>query len=125
MLIFTTFIFSTVKSSFKFFDSLFLTAKAVIEIAKFRTFLWYSTIQNIKSSTFKKQTLKCKCLYLFLGPAVSLIDGRITLIGVISFSIGIFCDGQAPEGYFRVSHQLEWIHKNTDVSEWECNNGAN
>jgi hypothetical protein len=64
-------------------------------------------------------------IYLFLGPAVSLIHGRITLIGVISFSIGFLCNGQAPEGYFRVSHQLEWIRKNTDVSEWACNNGAN
>jgi hypothetical protein len=56
----------------------------------------------------------------FVGPAVTLIDGRITLIGVISFSIAD-CNGTVPEGFFRVSHQLEWIHENTDASEWDCN----
>ena len=60
-------------------------------------------------------------LLFSVGPAVSLIDGRITLIGVISFGISDICKGESPEGFFRVSHQLEWIHENTDVSEWNCN----
>jgi hypothetical protein len=45
----------------------------------------------------------------------------MTLIGVISFGIRDICKGESPEGFFRVSHQLEWIHENTDVSEWNCN----
>ena len=60
-------------------------------------------------------------LLFSVGPAVSLIDGRITLIGVISFNIADKCKGTVPGGLFRVSHQLEWIHENTDVSEWNCN----
>jgi hypothetical protein len=61
-----------------------------------------------------------------LGPAVALINGQITLIGIISFSApATLCFGHVPEAFFRVSHQLDWIKKNTDVSQWECNKGAN
>jgi hypothetical protein len=59
-----------------------------------------------------------------LGPVVGLIDGRITLIGIVSFTIGDLCTGTRPEGLFRVSHEIEWIRKNTDVSEWKCNSGT-
>ena len=44
-----------------------------------------------------------------LGPVVGLIDGRITLIGIVSFTIGDLCTGTRPEGLFRVSHEIEWI----------------
>ena len=37
-----------------------------------------------------------------LGPVVGLIDGRITLIGIVSFTIGDLCTGTRPEGLFRV-----------------------
>ena len=59
-----------------------------------------------------------------LGPVVGLIDGRITLIGIVSFTIGDLYTGTRPEGLFRVSHEIEWIRKNTDVSEWKCNSGT-
>ena len=61
----------------------------------------------------------------FVGPAVTLIDGRITVIGIISFRLEDNCTGTTPKAFFRVSHQVEWIRKNTDASKWECNNQTN
>jgi hypothetical protein len=50
-----------------------------------------------------------------------MIDGKLTLIGVISFSGEKPCNYKLPMGFARVSDQLDWIKENTDVNDWECN----
>ncbi len=47
----------------------------------------------------------------------------MTLIGVTSFGLPKYslCTSENPSAFARVSTQLEWIHKNTDVSDWDCN----
>jgi hypothetical protein len=63
--------------------------------------------------------------YYWLGPATTTIGGKITLIGVASYGIkdedGSYCSPKLPSAYARVSTQLDWIQKNSDVSQWECN----
>jgi hypothetical protein len=66
---------------------------------------------------------KC-CTFVKKGPATRIIGGKMTLIGVTSFGLRnqySLCTPEYPSGYARVSTQLEWIHKNTDVSDWDCN----
>ena len=58
------------------------------------------------------------------GPATTMTGGKLTLVGVASFSVqdenGIPCSVNVPAGYARVSDQLNWIKENTDVADWEC-----
>ena len=57
------------------------------------------------------------------GPATLVIGGKITLVGVASFVLlnDSLCTTDYPSAYARVSSKLQWIRKNTDVSEWDCN----
>jgi hypothetical protein len=57
------------------------------------------------------------------GPATIVIGGKITLVGIASFVFlnDSFCATDYPSAFARVSTQLQWIRKNTDVSERDCN----
>ncbi len=59
-----------------------------------------------------------------LGPATTTINGQITLIGIVSFGMGN-CSLQFPVGFARVTHQLNWIKKNSDVDKFQCINRNN
>jgi hypothetical protein len=55
-----------------------------------------------------------------LGPLTTTTDGQITLIGVASFSPDKHCSYKSPMVFARVSDQLDWIRKNTDVNDIAC-----
>jgi len=58
------------------------------------------------------------------GPATTMVNGKLTLVGLTSFSMidadGKTCKSHIPAAYARISDQLKWIRDNTDVAEVEC-----
>jgi hypothetical protein len=41
-------------------------------------------------------------------------------VGVVSFGT-LYCENDIPVGFARVSYQKDWILRNTDAGNWQCN----
>ncbi len=54
-----------------------------------------------------------------IGPLTALVNGKITLVGIVSFG-RTTCTPLAANGYERVSFQKDWILSNSDAAAWQC-----
>ena len=60
--------------------------------------------------------------FLFTGPLTALVNGRVTVVGIVSFGTAI-CTPLVANGYERVTFQKDWILNNTDAGNWQCGTG--
>ena len=58
--------------------------------------------------------------YTISGPVTAMVNGKVTLVGVVSFG-GQNCPNNLPVGFSRVSFQRDWILSNSDAGDWQCN----
>jgi hypothetical protein len=59
---------------------------------------------------------------LFLGPLTTLVNGKVTVVGIVSFG-RTTCTPLVANGYERVTFQKDWILNNTDAGNWQCGTG--
>jgi hypothetical protein len=57
-----------------------------------------------------------------IGPLTALVNGRITVVGIVSFG-RTTCTPLVANGYERITFQKDWIISNSDAATWQCNLG--
>ena len=60
--------------------------------------------------------------FFFTGPLTALVNGRVTVVGIVSFGSET-CTPLVANGYERVTFQKDWILNNTDAGNWQCGTG--
>ncbi len=55
----------------------------------------------------------------FQGPLTALINGKLTVVGIVSFG-RTSCTPSVPNGYARVTDQKDWIISNSDAKDYQC-----
>ena len=75
------------------------------------------------SNTFQNNVIIKWIQHLQLGPLTSIIDGRVTLVGVNSFVMSTDtenCSLSFPDYFANVAQVSQWILRNTDAGLYQC-----
>ncbi len=76
-------------------------------------FLIYLNIQKILPDNNLNYLLNAT------GPLTALVNGRITVVGIVSFG-RTSCTPLVANGYERVTFQMDWILNSSDAAAWQC-----